>query len=187
MALQTTSNFFVLQGGTVTTINPKVLLVPEFLRLWNRDKSKDKKKALKEFAFVYFMADFDSEYNAYGLEKEEQIAEDIFGDPKWIACDMIQDAIYKYEKLQETHSMRMLRAIRKQADRLIRYNENMAMKEDDFNPSKSMASMKGFEDIMEQLEKWEKKVSGESDEMIIRGGGQVGLFENPENATYLVK
>ena len=185
MAIQTTGNFFVLKEGKVTTINPKVLLVPEFMRIWNRDKSKENKKALKEFAFIYFMADFDSEYNAYGLDKEEQIADDIFEDPKYQADDLIQDAIDKYEKLQETHSMRMLKSVRKQADRLIRHNELESMKSDDYNPAKAMASMKGFEEVMEQLEKWEKKIAGESGDMIIRGGGNVGLFEDAETATYL--
>jgi len=187
MALQTTGNFFTLQDGLIATINPKVLLVPEFQRLWNRDTSKTKKKALKEFAFIYFMADFESEYNAYGLDKEEQIAEDIFEDKKYQVDDMIQEAIDKYEKFQETSSMRMLKAIRKQADRLIRHNELEAMKDNDYDPKRSMASMKGFEEVMEQIEKWEKKTFGESDEMIIRGGGKVGLFEDAESATYLRK
>ena len=156
MEKQVTSNFFIFENGKVVSINPKVLLIPEFNRLWNRDKSKNKAKFLKELAFIYFIADFESEYNSYGLDKEEQVAEDIFGDRKWLPDEMIQEAIGKYEKLQDTHSMRMLKAIRKQADRLIRHNETQAMRGDDFDPRASMASMKGFEEVMEQIEKWEK-------------------------------
>ncbi len=185
MAQQMTSNFFILEEGRIVNINPKVLLIPEFGRLWNRDRTKNKANALKEFAFIYFMADFQSEYNAYGLDKDEQVADDIFGDPKYRPDDMVMDALGKYEKLQDTHSMRMLKAIRKQADRLIRHNEIEAMKGDDYDPSKAMNSMKGFEQVMEQLEKWDRKVAGEDDELIIRGGGKVGLFEDSENATYL--
>jgi len=177
-----TSNFFILEDGKVVNINPKILLVPEFNRLWNRDKNKNKAKALREFAFIYFIADFESEYNAYGLDKEEQVAEDIFDDRKWLPDQMIQEAIGKYERLQDTHSMRMLKAVRKQADRLIRHNELEAMKGEDFDPKSSMASMKGFEEVMEQIEKWERKVYHEEDEMIIRGGGRVGLFEDKETA-----
>ena len=79
MAQQMTSNFFVLESGKVVNINPKVLLIPEFSRLHSRDKTKGKARSLKEFAFIYFMSDFESEYNAYGLDKEEQLADDIFG------------------------------------------------------------------------------------------------------------
>jgi hypothetical protein len=185
MVQQMMSNFFILEQGKVVNINPKVLLIPEFQRLWIQDKSHNKAKALREFAFIYFMADFQSEYNAYGLDKEEQIADDIFGDPKYRPNDSMMEAIGKYEKLQQTHSLRMLKAIQSQADRLIRHNELEAMKDTDYDPRKAMASMKGFEDVMEQLEKWTKKVAGEEDEMIIRGGGKVGLFEDSENATYL--
>ena len=187
MAKQMTSNFFVLENGKVVNINPKVLLVPEFNRLWVRDKSRNKAKSLQEFAFIYFMADFESEYNTYGLDKEEQIAEDIFGDPKYLPDEHIQDALAKYEKLQETHSMRMLKTIQKQADRYIRHGEQEGIKGDDYDPKKAMASMKGFEEIMEQLEKWISKVNGENDDMIIRGGGSVGIFEDPETASYLNK
>ncbi len=184
MAHQANSDFFILKDGKVVTINPKVLLIPEFVRLWNRDKSKNNKKALKEFAFVYFMADYNSEYNAYGLDMEEQITEDIFGDRKYKVDDMVQEAVGKYEFFQNTHSMRMLKSLRKRADRYIRHNETEALAEK-FDPKKTIQDMKNFEEIMEQLEKWEKKVAGESDEMIIRGGGKVGLFEDAESATYL--
>ena len=185
MVKQLASNFFILEDGKVVSVNPKVLLVPEFMRLWSRDKTKNKAKVRKEFAFIYFIADFESEYNAYGLEKEEQVAEDIFGDRKYTPDDLIMEAIGKYETLQKTHSMRMLLSVRKQADRYIRHNETLAMNVEGYDPKAAMASMKGFEEIMEQLEKWERKVYHEEDEMIIRGGGKVGLFEDKDTAEWM--
>jgi len=185
MAQQMMSNFFILEDGKVVKINPKVLLIPEFQRLWSRDRSPKKAKSMKEFAFIYFMADIDSEYNAYGIDKEAQVAEDIFDDPKFQVDQMVIEAVDKYEIMQQTHSIRYLKASRAMIDRLVKHYHDEAMKDEDFDPQKVSASMKNIEEIMEKLEKWEKKVSGESDEMIIRGGGVVGIFEDPENATYM--
>lgn len=186
MAKQMVSSFFIFEEGNIISVNPKLLLVPEFQRLWNRDKSKNKAKALREFAFIYFMADIESEYNSYGLDKEEQVCEDIFGDRKFQPDEMLIEAVDKYERFQETYSMRYLKATRKQVDRLIKYHTDMATAKDkDYDPKVASASMKNIEEIMEKLEKWEKKISGEAEQMIIRGGGRIGLFEDKESATYL--
>lgn len=183
---QNVSNFFILRDGKVIQVNPKILLIPEFYRIWERDKSKNKQKALKEFAFIYFMADYESEYNAYGLDKEVQIAEDVMEDKSYKADEMILEAMAKYETFQETHSMRYLKATRRLVDRLIKYYEDISNKTDEeYNPKFAADSMKSIEEIMEKIEKWERKVYGESEEMTIRGGGKVGLFEDKENATYL--
>ena len=44
-----------------------------------------------------------------------------------------------------------------------------------------------LEDVVEKLEKWEKKVFDEEEDMQIRGGGILNAFENPEDASWLFK
>ena len=43
-------------------ISPEALLIPEFQKIWEKDKSKDKEKALKELSYVYFICDYKSHY-----------------------------------------------------------------------------------------------------------------------------
>jgi len=47
--------------------------------------------------------------------------------------------------------------------------------------------MTQLEDTLESIEKWEKKVFEEEEEMKIRGGGALNVFENPEDAKWITK
>ena len=182
---------FILKNNE-PTVEPKMLHVPEFRKIWERDRSKNKKQANKELAFIYFMADYKSEYNAYGLEKEDMIASDIMGDPKYEADDLIIEAIGVYEKMQETYSMRYVKSNRKIVDSIIRFYEDNL-----YSPGKKnfeaaaldklVSSLAKFEKTMESIEKWEKKVQAEEESMQIRGGGKVGVFEDEDKATWIIK
>jgi len=181
---------FTFKDNAVT-VDPKLLFIPEFRRIWDRDKTKAKKRANLELAFVYYTADYKSEYNAYGLEKEELIAKDIMGDIKYLADELMLEAIEKYEKMQESYSLRYLKSTRKTVDSLILYYEQLQYdpkgENKDFAPDKITKALKETEVIVEKLEKWDKKVLAEEEGMQIRGGGRVGMFEDPEKATWINK
>jgi hypothetical protein len=167
-----------------------MLLIPEFKRIWENDVSKTKVKATKEFAYIYFVADYKSEYNIYGIEKRRIVAKEIMDDEMYIPDQLIEDAILKYSRLQETSSMRYLKSVRETADSLMKFYDELRFKSSSMNvteydPKKVTNALKDVEDIIEKLEKWEKKVYGEEDNMAIRGGGKVGLFEDPEKATWM--
>jgi len=177
-------------------INPKTLFIPEFSDLYERDRSQGKKKAMKEFAYIYYMADYKSEYNSYGLNKEKQIGIDIMQNRNYKPDPYVKRAIEKYEKLQETPSMQYLIAIRNRVQRVIRYLDNADIKdkgidEKYLNPfvtiEKVTKVLNEMEGVIEKLEKWERKVFDEEEEMQIRGGGILNAFENPEDAKWLKK
>jgi hypothetical protein len=46
-------------------------------------------------------------------------------------------------------------------------------------------TMGKLEETLESIEKWEKKVFDEEEEMKIRGGGHVNAFEDPESAKWI--
>jgi hypothetical protein len=166
-----------------------MLLIPEFKKIWDRDTSKNKDKAIKEFAYIYFVGDYKSEYNIYGIEKRSMVSREVMEDPGYVSDDLIEDAIKKYIKLQETSSMRYLRSIRDMVDSIIKFNDALKFNDSsdtkNYNPSLATKALKDVGSIVEDLEKWEKKVYGEEDQMAIRGGGKVGLFEDPEKATWM--
>lgn len=180
---------FIIKSGSVD-IEPKALFIPEFKVIYDRDKSKDKKQAMKEFAFIYFVADYKSEYNIYGLEKRSVIASEIMDDNKYEPDDAVLSAIMRYETMQNTYSMRYLQSIRSTIDSLEKFYQDLRYKANqtnvkDYDPSLVTKAMKDVETVLEKIEKWEKKVRGEEDLMQIRGGGKIGLFEDPEKATWL--
>lgn len=187
------NSFFIIENERVA-INPKTLLIPEFAFLYERDHSQYKKKVLKEFAYIYYIADYKSEYNAYGLLKEQQVALDIFGNKKYKPDNHVKKAIDKYKELQMSPSMRYLESIRNRVDRIISYLDGADQVDIDNegiyrNPfvtiDKVTKVLNELEDVVEKLEKWEKKVFEEEDDMQIRGGGVLNAFENPEDAKWL--
>jgi hypothetical protein len=197
------NTLFILEGERVV-INPKTLMIPEFSDLYSRDKSPGKKRSLKEFAYIYYMADYKSEYNAYGLSKETQLGIDIMMKRDYKPDLYVQKAIDKYKVLQETPSMRYLISMRQRVNSIIDYLDNVEVKDkkrnkrDDgiidetpINPfitiNAIVATMSKLEETIESIEKWEKKVFEEEEEMKIRGGGMLNVFEDPDSAKWLGK
>jgi hypothetical protein len=167
-----------------------MLLIPEFKKIWDRDAGKGKTRANSELAYVYFVGDYKSEYNIYGIEKRLYVAREVMKDELYVPDDLVNAAIDKYIKLQETSSMRYLRSVRETTDSLMQYYDKLRFHSgtDDaqtYDPSSVTKALKDVESIIEKLEKWEKKVYGEEEQMSIRGGGQVGLFEDKEKATWM--
>ena len=190
------SNDLFLMVDDRITINPKALLISDFNDIYIRDRSAGKRRALKEFAYIYYMADYQSEYNAYGLSKETQLGIDIFMEHKYKPDLLVKKAIEKYEKLQETPSMQYLIAIRNRVQKIIQFLDGAEIKEKDSdgtykNPlmqiDKVTKVFNELENVIEKLEKWEKKVFDEEEDMKIRGGGELNAFENPEDAKWIFK
>jgi len=189
------TGLFLFDNDKVT-INPKLLFIPEFSDLYERDRSLGKKKAMKEFAYIYYIADYKSEYISYGLNKETQLGIDIFQNRRYKPDPYVKKAIEKYTKLQETSSMQYLLAIRNRVSMIIKFLDEANIRNADsenkaINPfvtiDKVTKVLNELEDVIEKLEKWEKKVFDEEEEMQIRGGGILNAFENPEDAKWLKK
>jgi len=154
---------FILTQNNRVEIEPKTLWIPEFKAVWEADRTKKKAKATKEFAYIYFMADYKSEFNIFGLEKPRIIGEDIMGSSEYDPSQLVLDAIKKYEKLQESFSMRYLRSVRDTVNSLMVFYEELRFKKDqtdmkNFDPTKVTKGLKDVETILSQLEKWEKKI-----------------------------
>ncbi len=203
MTIRDNSSLFILEGERIV-INPKALMIPEFSDLYVRDKSPGKKRSLKELSYVYYMADYKSEYNAYGLSKETQLGVDIMNQRDYKPDPYVQKAIDKYKVLQETPSMRYLISMRQRVNSIIDYLDNAQVKDKKkkknedgtteeiyLNPFISInlivSTMGKLEETIESIEKWEKKVFEEEEEMKIRGGGMLNVFEDPDSAKWLGK
>ncbi len=180
---------FILSQNNKVEIEPRMLWIPEFKDLWERDTSKTKANAKKEFAYIYFMEDYKSEYNIYGIEKAKYVAEDIMGGI-YVPDEIVKKAMEKYMQLQETTSMRYLKSVRETTNSLMKFYDELRFKSGQTNvtqydPSLATKALKDVESILEKVEKWEKKVMSEEDNMQIRGGGKIGMFEDKENASWM--
>ena len=92
---------FKYEGYTVS-VEPEAVMLAPFKRLWDRDKTKDKRIAQQEFAYIYFMSDPRSDYQ-YIVDEEQRSKEVIqaLGMPtKWKPDKYIEAALKYYESFK---------------------------------------------------------------------------------------
>lgn len=157
------------------TVTAECLMIREFNELWIRDKSKAKETALKEITYVYYVSDYKSVYNNYPLStKEFKIKEDIIKDSSWQPDDIVKAAIAKYDELQITPTLRMLRGARKALEELTRYYENLRVTDRNIMPAS--ASLEKLGKISESFDKLEDKIKKEIGQ---EGRNKAGRSINP--------
>ena len=109
---------FKFEGYTVT-IDPEVLLLKPFKKIWMRAKTRNKEKAISEFAFIYFFCDPRSDYQYITDEdlRKESIKEGE-GLPKdWEPDKLLLEAIEFYNSFK-TSSALLLEDTRYAVDKL---------------------------------------------------------------------
>ena len=174
-----------LQSNGTIAIIPEIIVIPEFNVLWNRDKSKDKEIATKEILYIYLVSDFLSPYFNYPEDKRNDVViKDIFKDSKWKEDKAVRAAIVKYEEMNTTESLRLLRAARNACDSLTEYFNKVAFKSKKDDDSMSyiakdvVSNLGSIGKVVESLDKLEHKVKGEiKTSSKIIGGREVGAYE----------
>ena len=74
-------------------INPDAVIIPPFIDVWERDKSKNKLTATKELSYIYFLCDFKSPYSIYSeADRPSKVKEDFLKTPE-IAMFMCNDHV----------------------------------------------------------------------------------------------
>jgi hypothetical protein len=167
----------------VLRIAPEALLIQEFHKIWKRDKTKTKERALKELAYVYHTTDYQSIYGNYHEDmRESKIKKDVFGDNEWSPDPDIVMAQDKYASLQTTLSLELLNDVEFGLSILRNYFRDIDFSEDDNGVAAKnfIANMKAMGDVVKGLKSLREEVEKEiSDNMQMRGGSKVGRRELP--------
>lgn len=175
-------------------VDVELKLIPEFKALLSRDKTTDKKNALKEFSYIYFVYDHKSPYYIYPEEerclrvsRDSGLGEDYTPDQK------VKAAIRKYLDLGQTPTIQSLSSIREgllTSSRLIdslRERIDAALTDPDLEDIEPVVrSVTRMLEISEKLPKAieniasleEKIKKEESSDTRIKGGGKKGMFED---------
>jgi hypothetical protein len=166
---------FDIERGQVI-MNPTALWIPEFKKLWDRDKDENKTIATKEISYVVFKHGFHSPYNAYSeKEREGRILRDYFkGMPDWKPDKEIKAAEKKYNELQDSAALRLLRSTRKALEII----EDFFTTADPDQVDKVVKNAKELGGLIQSLNKLEVQVQKEQKEAAsVRGEAEVGMFE----------
>ncbi len=179
-------------------VAPEYKVIKEFAKLIKRDRSKDKQKSVKEFAYIYFVEDVKSPYSMYNEEEREMRVKESLGLINWTEDKEVKQARQVYKELSETPTIIGIKALR---DGLVASNNVIRAVINDLNTKISGLDFEdeGYEDDIDSLtkrvttllslsdkvpkaveslnmleEKAKKEIKGDSK---IRGGGAIGQFE----------
>ena len=177
------------------SINPVALYIPTFKAVW--DKYEDKDMSERELAYVYYVSDYKSDYSGYSNNRAMVVAKDIM--PKgWKPDEITNEAVKTYKHLQKTTSIHFLEWSRSSISSITEYFKSNTINEDDtdevkamkitrFDPTRVVKLLKDVEPILTKLENLEEKILREENigQNKIRGGGDIGFFEDPDAMNFL--
>lgn len=165
-------------------ISPEAYALKPFRDIWDRDKSKNKLKALQELGFIYFYCDPKSDYTY--ITNEEERAATIIADEglgKWLPDKIVIAAVDFYNSFKTT-SILLIEDARKSAERVREFLRNVdLLAEDDkgkpkYNATQVVSSIKECLRLVEVFTEAEKKaVMEQTDTLRMRGGGDKTIFE----------
>lgn len=123
---------FEMHNSHVTPVK-EILLISPFKEIWDRDKSKHKETAIKEFSYICFLVSprKTNPYAGYAQElKEREVIKGLWKDEEWFPDNLVTEGVSKYnEWLQEASvSMKYYTAVKKGIEQTINFFENI-----DFN------------------------------------------------------
>ena len=174
-------------SGSRVIISPYALTVAEFKAIWEKYPTTAKDDALQELSFVYFMCDYKSPYIQYPEElRPTKIITDVLVDKTWRPDGAVAAAMLKYEELQNTPSMGMLKAATRAVNQVEKFFNNVDVMDDPKGTkiTQLMAAvgkigdtLKGFNAMMLQVQNEQTTLTR------IRGGAnnRVGSREVPKD------
>lgn len=166
------------------TIEPEVLKIKEFAALFARDKSKGKVVAQAEMAYIWFFADFKSDFNQIidETERSVDIILTVEGLPKnWEPDEKVKTALDKYVSLSSTVAGRMLSDAREILNNMSKYAKEASKHLDDKDNdiAKIQAFIRDLPKMTDTLGSLEEKVLREKDSSLAhRGSQEKAMFED---------
>ena len=171
------------------SITAEALLIPEFKALYTRDKTKDKRVATNEIGYIYFSVDYQSNYLTFTKAvRDAELGRDFMGDSNYVPDALVRAAMDKYELLQQTPTMRFLKAAQHAQQETEKYFMNINYAERDIkgnavykgtDVTKMLKDCAGIKDALDKLIEAVKKEK--SNGSTPRGGGVGGELEFEEN------
>ena len=177
---------FDISSGEVI-VDPSRVIIPEFKKLWSRDKSKDKSKVMKEIAYITFLFDLsaDNPYRGFSeYERDIVLKKDLFNDVNWEPDNLVKDAIVKFQRLMETTNVRVLLGAKQAAEELAKWFRQVKYDAVDdrgdslFSVTELSRNLKEVGNIIKSLSQLEEMVRKEQiEKTTTRGGSDIGMYE----------
>jgi hypothetical protein len=180
---------FKLNDDFLVDLNKEWIQLHEpFKKLYLRDKGNNsthykgryKFQAQKEFTYIYLLCDYRSNLINYSEEDREKESRKAAGlDSNWKPDKEVKDAIEHYKSLQDTRSLRLLKASMKNIDKMIESLDASSESEliDLVTITDNIKAMKEIKTLIKNLQEVEEMVKKELSEQ----GNSRGNIELGEN------
>ena len=95
------------RDGYEIKVEPEALLLKPFKKIWNRDRSKDKNRAMQELGFIYFVCDPRSDYQyLVDLDTRMESVKQGEGLPNdWTPDQTVKEAMEFYSSFKPTSAL----------------------------------------------------------------------------------
>lgn len=174
-------NLFDIVGNTIT-IKPESLVVPEFRKIWERDKTKEKKRAFNEISYIVFLCN-KSVKNPYKNYSESDRIVMLKKDFSIEEVDkLITEGIEKYKKLKITRYERVVNAALDSLEDIEGYYLDIKKQDKDkFDITEYLGSMEKLGKAIKSLRELETQLETDRAEgSKVRGDSEIGLYEIPK-------
>lgn len=167
--------------GYKVTIAPEALALAPFKKIWNRDRTLNKDRAISEISYVYFMVDPRSDYQ-YLIDEEERSKAIIEGEglpANWKPDKLIQEAMDFYGSMKPQASL-LLEDTRLMVDKYRKKLRGLNFDELEVKDLKDMGALiKGIPDLVKALDEAERAVNAEMrNSGRMRGSGEKTIMED---------
>ena len=183
---------FHIDGYKVTPY-PEALLISPFKEIWERDTSKSKTRAYKDFAYIEFMGSLmkSNPFHQYPKEEKERLIKNrVIRDSKYKPDKLVLDGIKFLQDMQTngSNAYRLLQQSYAQLDKLEKFLQKIDLNEKTkagyyvWKPKdiyEHLGKLKGaFEGLKELEDALFKEIT---DAYKVRGGKAISYFSNPKN------
>lgn len=164
--------------GYEVKVAPEALTLKPFKKLWTRDKSKDKERAIMEFGFLYFYCDPRSDYQ-YIIDEEDRLAavKEGQGFPEDWKPDATLKLAMEFYSTFDTSSAMLLRAamkaVKKVQDTLDELNPD-----DTKSLKEYLTALKMIPEVASMIQEAEKALNQEMEYGEAKGSIEKTLFDD---------
>lgn len=167
--------------GYKITISEEAFSLKPFRMIWNRDRSKNKEKAMLELSYIYFMVDPRSDYQYLVDEdaRSEAIKEaEGFAD-KWQPDKLVKEAMEFYATFKPASAL-LLEDTRLMVDKFRQKMRDIDFEELTVKELKEVGALiKQIPGLVKDLDDAEKALAAEiQSQAKMRGQGQKTIFED---------
>lgn len=164
--------------GYEVKIAPEALTLKPFKKLWDRDKSKNKEKAVLEFSFLYFYCDprSDYQYIADDENRLDAVKEGIGFSADWKPDASLKTAIDFY-KTFDSNAGRLLKLASREIDKVQKTLDSMTAT--NYKELKEQISaMQMIPKIASMIQEAEKSLNTEEEYGEAAGSTQKAMYDD---------